>query len=76
MTSLPAAQAGPSVANTFVGQAKAAQPALVDGVPGLVWAPGGRPRGVITFVFDAGTSVALGMPADQETIAALDPRIP
>ncbi|MET9591710.1 sigma-70 family RNA polymerase sigma factor [Streptomyces sp. NPDC006516] len=75
LTGASAARGASAVANTFVGQAKAAQPALVDGVPGLVWAPGGRPRAVITFVFDAGTIVALDMLADQGTIAALDLQI-
>src|SRR2546430_4196538 len=33
-----------AVAKTFSGRARAAQPALVDGAVGLVWAPGGRLR--------------------------------
>jgi hypothetical protein len=33
----------------FDGRAAAAQPALVDGIPSAVWAPGGRPR--VAFVF-------------------------
>src|SRR3989441_2176922 len=33
-----------AVAETFSGRARAAQPALVNGEAGLVWAPGGAPR--------------------------------
>src|SRR5205814_4509024 len=32
----------PAVAKQFSGRARAAQPALVNGAAGLVWAPGGR----------------------------------
>src|SRR5436305_2614807 len=32
-----------AVAGTFSGRARVAQPALVDGMAGAVWAPGGRP---------------------------------
>ena len=32
-----------AVAKTFAGRARAAQPALVDGLAGAVWAPGGKP---------------------------------
>jgi len=33
-----------AVAHMFAGRAKAARPALVNGAPVLVWAPGGEPR--------------------------------
>src|SRR5213593_1837753 len=38
-----------AVAKTFSGRARAAQPALVNGAAGAVWAPGGRPRVVFGF---------------------------
>jgi RNA polymerase sigma-70 factor, ECF subfamily len=38
-----------AVAMTFKGRAAAAQPALVNGAPGAVWAPGGQPRVVFGF---------------------------
>ena len=34
---------------TFAGRARAAQPALVNGAAGAVWAPGGQPRVVFGF---------------------------
>src|SRR5438067_197070 len=38
-----------AVAETFAGRARAAQPALVDGAPALVWAVRGEPRVVFEF---------------------------
>lgn len=40
------------VAKTFSGRARAAQPALVDGEPALVWIAGGTARVVFRFSFD------------------------
>jgi RNA polymerase sigma-70 factor (ECF subfamily) len=60
------------VAETFSGRARAARPALVDGVPGLVWASGGRPRVVFGFTITDGRIVAIDMVADTERIGRLD----
>ena len=38
-----------AVAETFSGRARFAQPALVNGAVGAMWAPGGRPRVVFGF---------------------------
>jgi RNA polymerase sigma factor (sigma-70 family) len=64
-----------AVAETFSGRARAARPALVDGVPGLVWAAGGRPRVVFNFTIRDGTIVEIEMVADPERISQLDPSI-
>ena len=61
-----------AVAETFSGRARAARPALVDGVPGLVWAAGGRPRVVFGFTITDGRIVAIDMVADPERIVQLD----
>src|SRR3989454_5455360 len=55
-----------AVARTFAGRAKEAQPALIDGAAGLVWAPGGRPRVVFGFTIEHGKIVAIDMIADRE----------
>src|SRR5439155_3770502 len=52
--SSPEVRGAPAVAEQFSGRARAAQPALVDGVPGLVWATGGRPRVVFDFTITDG----------------------
>ena len=61
-----------AVADTFAGRARAAQPALVDGAAGLVWAPGGRPRVVFNFTITRGKIVAIEMVADPERLRQLD----
>ena len=61
-----------AVAETFSGCARAAQPALVDGVAGLVWAPGGQPRVVFGFKTIRGKIVAIDMVADPERLRQLD----
>ncbi len=61
-----------AVAETFSGRARAAQPALVDGNVGLVWARGGRPAVVFDFTIAHGKIVALDMVADPERLRRLD----
>jgi RNA polymerase sigma factor (sigma-70 family) len=61
-----------AVAGTFAGRARAAQPALVDGVPGLVWAPGGRPRVVFDITTANGKIIEIAMIADLDRLRELD----
>ena len=61
------------VAATFARlRARAARPALVDGVAGAVWAPGGHPRVVFSFTMAGGKIVAIDLIADPERIRQLD----
>ena len=60
------------VAEFFLGRARTAQPALVDGLPGLVWAPGGRPKVAFEFTVVEGRVVAIHLHADPEH---LDPSV-
>ena len=60
-----------AVANTFSGRARAAQPALVDGAAGLVWAPGGRPRIVFGFTITRGKIVEINLLADPTRLRQL-----
>ena len=46
--------------------------ALVDGVPGAVWAPGGQPRVVFAFTIRGGRIVAIDILADPERLRRLD----
>ncbi|MET8439141.1 sigma-70 family RNA polymerase sigma factor [Streptomyces sp900116325] len=64
-----------AVAGTFAGRASAARPALIDGLPGAVWAPGGGPRVVIGFTVEAGRIVAIGLVADADHLDRMDLRI-
>jgi RNA polymerase sigma factor (sigma-70 family) len=61
-----------AVANTFSGRARAAQPALVNGAVGAVWAPGGRPRVVFGFTITRGKIVEIDLLADPERLSQLD----
>ena len=61
-----------AVAQQFSGRARVAQPALVDGAVGAVWAPGGRPRAVFDFTITHGKIVAITILADPERLRQLD----
>jgi RNA polymerase sigma-70 factor (ECF subfamily) len=60
------------VAGTFSGRARAAQPALVNGAAGLVWAQRGEPRVVFGFTVSGGKIVAIDLLADPERVRQLD----
>jgi RNA polymerase sigma-70 factor (ECF subfamily) len=53
-----------AVARFWAGRARAARPALIDGVPGLVWAQSGEPRVVFRFVSKDGAITAIDIQAD------------
>jgi ketosteroid isomerase-like protein len=57
-----------TVAEAFAGRARGAQLALVDGVVGAVWAPGGRPRAVFTFTVAGGKIVGINLTVDPERV--------
>ncbi len=61
-----------AVAKTFSGRARAAQPALVNGAVGAVWAPGGQPRVVFGFTITRGKIVEIDLLADPERLGELD----
>lgn len=61
-----------AVAKTFVGRAQAAQPALIDGAPGLVWAPHGRVRAVFSFTISNGKISQVDLITEPERIGGLD----
>ncbi len=62
----------PAVAKTFSGRARFAQPALVNGAVGAVWAPGGRPRVVFGFTITRGKIVEIDLLADPERLGQLE----
>jgi RNA polymerase sigma factor (sigma-70 family) len=71
----PEVRGAAAVAETFRGRARGAQPALVEGLPGAVWAPGGQVRAVFGFVIDEERIVEIAVTADPVRIAELDVRI-
>ncbi len=60
-----------AVAEQFAGAAQTAQLALIDGVPGAVWAPGGTPRVVFGFTIRNGKVVEIELAADTERLSRL-----
>jgi RNA polymerase sigma factor (sigma-70 family) len=67
------ARGAAAVAGPFSGRARAARPALVDGAPGAVWAPGGRPRVAFAFTVADGRILAIDLLADPEHLARVEP---
>jgi RNA polymerase sigma factor (sigma-70 family) len=60
-----------AVAARFAGQAQAAQVALIDGVPGAVWAANGRPVVAFRFTTRSGKVVEIELVADAERLSRL-----
>jgi hypothetical protein len=61
-----------AVAETFAGRARAAQLALIDGQPGLVWAPGGKARVVFGFSIAEERITAIRLLANATTLDELN----
>ena len=61
-----------AVARLFSGRAQAAQPALINGAAGLVWAPGGKPRVVFGFTMAHGKILGIDLVADAERLRKVD----
>ena len=49
-----------AVADSFRGRARGARPALIDGLAGAAWAPGGTARAVFAFTFGPGATRRAG----------------
>jgi RNA polymerase sigma-70 factor (ECF subfamily) len=60
------------VATALSGGARGARLAIVDGLAGFVWAPGGHTRGVVEFTVDDGRIVAIRVTGDARRIDELD----
>lgn len=64
------------IAGVFAGRAQTAEVALIDGLRGLIWAPGGRPRVVWQFEIVDGRVVQIFAISDRERITQLALRPP
>jgi RNA polymerase sigma-70 factor (ECF subfamily) len=64
-----------AVATVFAEYAGGVQPALVAGLAGAVWAPGGRTRVAYVFTVADGTITAVNRLANPERLRELDPVI-
>lgn len=61
-----------AVAAVFNGRAKALRPALIDGLPGLVWALRGEPKVAFPFTIEDGLVIGIEQIADPATLAVLE----
>jgi RNA polymerase sigma factor (sigma-70 family) len=61
-----------ATAETFSGRARAAQPALLDGVPGLVWIQGGNPRVAFSFKIEGGKITGIDLIAEPERLRGME----
>jgi len=61
-----------AVAEQFSGRVHFAQKALVNGVVGLVWVPGGRPRAVFGFTIRGAKIVEIDLVGDPEHLRQLE----
>jgi len=61
-----------AVTAIFLGRARAARLALINGVTGMVWAAGGRPRVVFNFTLTGGKITAIDLVGDPGTLDQLD----
>ena len=52
--------------------AKGARMALINGIPGAVWAPGGTPRVIFSFTFVDGRITAIDILGDPDVVSQLD----
>ena len=68
----PEVRGAAEVARTFAGRARGARTALVDGLVGLAWAPGGRARVVFDFEIQDGLITAIHLIADPGHLAELE----
>jgi RNA polymerase sigma factor (sigma-70 family) len=68
----PEVRGAGAVAEALVGQARAAQLALIDGAPGAVWAPGGRPRAVFAFNVVGDSIAEIEIIIEPRAVSALD----
>ncbi|CAN5742901.1 sigma-70 family RNA polymerase sigma factor [soil metagenome] len=57
-----------AVLNTFLGRAVGAQPAIIDGIAGAAWAPGGQIRAVLSFTVANGRVVAIDLLGDRDRL--------
>jgi RNA polymerase sigma factor (sigma-70 family) len=68
----PEVRGAGAIMDAFLGRAQAAQPALIDGAAGAVYAPGGQLRVVFVFRILDGKVVGIDVVADPARIGELD----
>lgn len=71
----PQVRGARAVAMALAGRAKTARVALIDGAPGAVWAPGGRPRVVFAFRVIGDTIAEIEIVMDPVVVASIPVKV-
>jgi len=71
----PEVRGARGVATALIGRATAAKLALIEGTPGAVWAPGGRPKAAFAFYVVGDAIAEIEIFTDPAVVAALDVEI-
>ena len=66
------ARGADAVVDAFLGRAREARPALLDGLVGAVYAPGGTPRSAFLFTLRDGRVAGIDLVAEPARLAELD----
>ena len=72
MGSLRETRGAEAVASSLSGGARGAQLAIINGLTGFAWAPGGRLRGVVEFTVMNGKIVAIDVTGDVERLQQVE----
>ena len=72
MGALPVTEGAAEVAAALSGGARVARVALIDGLAGLAWAPGGLTRSAIAFTIVDGKILEINVTGDPERLEQLD----
>jgi RNA polymerase sigma factor (sigma-70 family) len=67
----PETRGASAIAAALSGRATAARPAMIEGAPGAVWAPDGRPKAVFAFRVIGETVAEIEIVTDPAVVAAL-----
>jgi len=71
----PEVRGARAVAMALAGRATAVKVALIDGTPGAVWAPGGRPRALFAFRVVGNTIAEIEIVTDPAVVAGLQVQV-
>jgi len=72
MGAAPEVRGATAVLNTFLSRAVGAQPAIINGVAGAAWAPGGQIRAALIFTVVDRRVHAIDLVGDRERLDQLD----
>jgi hypothetical protein len=64
-----------TIAEVFKGRGKGAQLAILDGIPGTTWAPGGKPVIALLFTFRKGKIATIEVVMDPNRLKKINMKL-